>query len=269
VERPLIAIPMRPVEITGSAEALENDPRITEYQGGTSATIEFVLANGGNPYLIPLGTGEENQFALLDMADGVLLTSGGDIHPSLSGVENSPEDPRAESVMKVRIQRDIDEMRITHESKRRGAPILGICRGAQMLNVSFGDTLKYIDRVNADSDDDTHFDPSDSANNTTKVEVFSGTEMGDTIIRRVGSRIIDMASAHHMAIHRLGNGLIVAGGSLGLEPIIKLITSKDGKYIGTQVHPEWQNNESYSRAIGELFIENASRYRKDKQLLKL
>jgi gamma-glutamyl-gamma-aminobutyrate hydrolase PuuD len=138
----------------------------------------------------------------------------------------------------------------------------------QLINVTMNDgTLYYIDHINDDPDDVSHLDVSAPANHTNEVELFSGTELSDEIIRASSSHIIEMASAHHMAIARPGEGLIVAGRSIGKTRIVKFLTSKDGNVLGVQGHPEFQLEAPYSRAIGGLLMRHAAEYHQNKTFM--
>ena len=84
---------------------------------------------GGIPVVIPATAEYQEQRLLLDMCDGLVLTGGNDIDPALYGetVLNDTVEPAPE--------RDAGEYRLCDIALEKGMPILGICRGIQLLNV--------------------------------------------------------------------------------------------------------------------------------------
>ena len=109
---------------------------VSKYFGDLSVTgapdryVDRVAAAGGRPVVLPGATAVE----LLDVVDCLVLTGGGDVDPALYG--GSPEvgidlDPA----------RDAAEITLAHAAARAGVPLLGVCRGMQLLVVAFGGTL--------------------------------------------------------------------------------------------------------------------------------
>src|SRR5438552_733017 len=97
--------------------------------------IEAVATAGGAPFLIPLVDDEEVMRALYDRLDGLLLSGGGDVDPSHYGEEPTAELGSTDPL------RDTVELWLARWAAADGKPILGICRGVQMLNVALGGTL--------------------------------------------------------------------------------------------------------------------------------
>ena len=98
------------------------------------AYSESVREAGGIPIIIPLGV-EADVEQILMVADGLLLSGGHDVHPFLFGTEPSPK------LGKIHPERDTVELALTNAALIKGVPILGICRGIQLLNVALGGTL--------------------------------------------------------------------------------------------------------------------------------
>ncbi|RNM16380.1 gamma-glutamyl-gamma-aminobutyrate hydrolase family protein [Nocardioides pocheonensis] len=98
---------------------------------GTPPTyVEALAACGARPVLLPGGRASE----LLDLVDGLVLTGGGDLDPALHGGESG-------AAADVDRARDDAEIALVHEARRAGVPLLGVCRGLQVLAVAFGGSL--------------------------------------------------------------------------------------------------------------------------------
>lgn len=95
--------------------------------------VEAVQRAGAMPLLLPPVAEEPVRW--LDAVDGVVLSGGGDIDPALWGA-----DPH-EQVYRVDRERDRAEIDLARAAADRGVPLLGICRGLQVMNVAFGGTL--------------------------------------------------------------------------------------------------------------------------------
>lgn len=100
-----------------------------------SSYICAVEAAGGAPVLLPNSADADNVRAAVAAAGGLLLTGGWDIHPSRYGQAAHP------TVNVTDPTRDATELAAIGEAMRLRKPILGICRGIQMLNVALGGTL--------------------------------------------------------------------------------------------------------------------------------
>ena len=114
--------------------------------GITRSTYEQALARAGGRLIAiepddagDSGVEPERIRALLADKDGLLLTGGGDVDPELYG--GDPAD-----ALDVNRHRDDFEIALIGEARRRGLPILGICRGCQILNVAHGGTLRNLRR---------------------------------------------------------------------------------------------------------------------------
>ncbi len=97
-----------------------------------AAYSEAVLAAGGIPVLLTFPLPEEDILQLTDTLDGILFTGGGDIHPFFFGEETH------RSCGPVFPERDRAELALAKAADAAGLPVLGICRGAQILNVALG-----------------------------------------------------------------------------------------------------------------------------------
>jgi putative glutamine amidotransferase len=123
---------IRPViGIVGNAHAVPKFWGELAVNGAPTAYVGKVLEAGGRPVVLPGSVSGD----LLDVVDGVILTGGGDIDPRRYG--GSPEDGND-----VDEQRDAEEIALVHRVLAAGIPLLGVCRGLQILAVAFGGTLR-------------------------------------------------------------------------------------------------------------------------------
>ncbi len=178
-----------------------------------------IKEEGGLPILCSYGNTEEID-DLLDLVDGIVFSGGGDIDASFFGEET---DERASCIYDFR---DEYEIQLCKKAIERDMPILGICRGVQILNVSLGGTLKqHIDG---------HY-----------VKDADGTDLLHNIIIEENSRFekmfaeknIGVNSIHHQCIDKLGEGLTVqCYSTCGL---IEGVVMESKKFVvGVQFHPE-------------------------------
>jgi gamma-glutamyl-gamma-aminobutyrate hydrolase PuuD len=151
-----------------------------------AAYTSSVADAGGMPIAIPPLDGTTE---LLDLLDGLVFTGGSDLNPALYGQEPHPESSGFHD------QRDRAELALIREALRRDMPILGICRGMQLLNVALGGDLHQH------LGSDTHKGPP-GRYTFHEVMVEPGTRLAEVL--GAGTRT---HSCHHQAPQRLGTGL--------------------------------------------------------------
>ncbi len=192
----------------GSLADLEFDVYVSDYGRG-------VLEAGGLPLHLPLDAGPLD---LLDHVDGLVLTGGADIDPSLWGAPCETDEFPPES------SRDRFELALAREAAARSLPVLGICRGMQLLNVSDGGSLHQHVPSHARFDGQ----PSTVAHELTVAE--------DTLLARLcGDRVL-VNSLHHQTVDRLGTGWSVS--ATASDGTIEAIEKPGATLLGVQWHPE-------------------------------
>ena len=92
--------------------------------------VESIVQAGGVPLLLPY------EFDAWDVLDGALICGGHDLMPALGGYEAEPG-----ALAEFRAARDAAELVLLRECVARGLPVLGVCRGCQLINCAFGGTL--------------------------------------------------------------------------------------------------------------------------------
>jgi putative glutamine amidotransferase len=180
---------------------------------------------GGLPIVLP--PLESDRIApLLDRLSGVLLSGGPDLDPAAYGRAAHPELGPTEP------QLDAFEVQLAREADARGLPILGICRGAQALNIARGGTLhQHLPEITDGSIAHRQSQPGHEVTHKVRVAPRSG------LAAVVGSRRIAVNSFHHQAVDTLGSGLrAVAWADDG---VIEGIEGREGSFLlGVQWHAE-------------------------------
>lgn len=178
---------------------------------------------------------------LLDRLDGLLLAGGVDMDPAAYGQEPHPATTGWVS------ERDAFELALTRRASERDLPLLGICRGMQVLNVARGGSL--IQHVPDLAGHDDHrrttgtFDGNDH-----EVRLVPGSLAGQA----AGEEVHPTKSHHHQAIDRLGDGLTVTGWAT-MDELPEAVEDPDRRFVlGVQWHPE---ADETSRVIGALVEE--------------
>ena len=174
---------------------------------------------GGMPVLIPRDSNAE----VVSKLDGVVLSGGADVDPAIHSPEEDP------SLSKFEPGRDSHEFEILNKAIEKDVPVLGICRGIQVINVHAGGTLfqDIPDHANINKPyDDRHH----------KVRFKAGSILSDIY----GSEI-EVNSLHHQAINKIAEGIEVVGWSSGgeaTEEVIEAIEVDNSQILAVQWHPE-------------------------------
>jgi putative glutamine amidotransferase len=188
-----------------------------------------VLENlGALPVMIPLQMSEETLFGTFQRLDGLFLPGGEDIDPSAYGEERHPQLGAPDK------ERDRTELLLAHWALAEGMPLLGVCRGIQVINVVCGGTL-YQDLHSQRPELEKHdyFPPTFER---FRVSHQVTIEPDSRLARALGSQH-EVNSMHHQGIAKLGAGLrVVARAEDGLAEAVELPTLPFA--VGVQWHPE-------------------------------
>lgn len=198
-----------------------------ERTGVNAAYLRSVLAAGGVPVILSPLLGAAYAARALDGVEALLFTGGEDIHPAWYGAEPSPH------LHPPSRERDLFELALFAAARQREQPILGICRGVQLINVALGGTL-YQD-LPTERPGPVHHDP-DAARQARSHAVRLAA--GSRAATALGGTELVVNSIHHQAIDRLGSGLVASGWSE--DGLVEAVESPAGTpwLLGVQWHPE-------------------------------
>jgi putative glutamine amidotransferase len=187
--------------------------------------LRAVERAGGLPVVLP-PLELDRISALLDRLSGVLLSGGPDLDPAGYGRDAHPELGPTEPRL------DAFEVRLAKEADARGLPVLGICRGAQAINIARGGTLhQHLPEVTDGSV--VHRRPPTGDDAAHEVRVAAGSRLAAV----VGSGPLSVNSFHHQAVDRLGDGLDAVAWSA--DGVIEGIEGRGDSFVlGVQWHAE-------------------------------
>lgn len=202
---------------------------------------EAVTSVGGLPFLLPTRPSDE-LLGYLDRIDGLVLTGGGDVDPESYGADPSPV------VGGVEPFRDEAEIELVRAALTRRLPVLGICRGCQVMNVALGGTLiQHLPEVS----ELPHFVPESRESGQHGVRLDPGSRLAAA----VGADELLVNSVHHQAVRNLAPGVRAA--AWAPDGIVEAIEVDDAPWIGVQWHPENLQRASRQRALFAWLISEA------------
>ena len=211
------------------------------------AYVDAIAAAGGLPVVVAPLAGELAG-ALLDSFGGVLLTGGEDIDPALFDAAPHP------ALGRVTRSRDDWELALAREARRRRMPVLGVCRGIQVLNVALGGTLiQDIPSVAAGAL--PHEQPGDRARRTHGVACSPGSRLAGILGSSPG-----VNSMHHQSVATVAPGLTVT--AQAPDGIIEGVewTADAWWAVGVQWHPE--ELDGADATLFAALVEAAAGYRR-------
>ena len=209
--------------------------------------ITSIQRAGGMALMIPPDLRlADNPDELLDHLDALILSGGSDVDPDSYGADPHPETGRTFP------ERDRVEVALVQRAVERDMPVLGICRGMQVLNVAFGGTLLQHLPDHVGHEEHRRVPGSfEDADHDVRLRT------GSLAAQAVGEELHTTKSHHHQGVDVLGEGLTVTGYSM-LDNLPEAVEAPDCRFVlGVQWHPE---ADEESRVIGAL-VEQARDYR--------
>ncbi len=217
------------------------DPQRAIFKGKTLQYVEqsmarWVQSEGALAYLIP-SPEEGSQASLASYAsdlDGLVLQGGSDLSPLSYGEKPIRPEWSGDRV------RDVYELELVREFLAARKPVLGVCRGYQLLNVAFGGTLyQDIAFQLPDAGDHRNWEAYDSNHHRVVIEPTS-------LLARLygGQKLVTVNSIHHQAVKSLGKDLVVEAKS-ERDGIVEAFRRKVENWVfGVQWHPEFHADPS-------------------------
>ncbi len=226
-----------------------------------------IVKAGGIPFIMPPLADKDVIINTLDRVDGLLLTGGGDVNPLWVGEEPSP------SLRSINRERDEAELLTVSLAYNRNIPILGICRGIQVLASALGGTV--------DQDIAEAFSASHSVNNSgqTQHALIKHSQDADrnepthtvkiskdtTLYSIYNTEYLAVNSMHHQAVRSGGKRFNIS--AIAPDGVIEAIESNEFKPImGVQWHPEWL--EESGKNLFSWLVKSASEFSDAKKLHK-
>jgi putative glutamine amidotransferase len=224
--RPLIGITTQTLHsIDGIPEGLPSSWMMNQRY------ILAVADAGGAPVLIPLLDADEASLrSIYKRLDGVLIPGGVDMDPITFGEARTPQVGRTDAA------RDSVELTLTRWAHQDKKPLLGLCRGSQVINVAMGGSLyqdietEYPEAIKHDYFPTAGFSRDYIAH---PVEVARGSRLADIL----ECRDVNVNSMHHQGVKQLAPGLIAS--AVAPDGLIEGLESSNGQFmVGVQWHPE-------------------------------
>ena len=205
------------------------------------------------PWLIPL-VDEETLRGIYERLDGVFLPGGADIDPSSYGETPHPLCDKTDR------ERDRVELALAKWAIADGKPVLGVCRGIQLINVAAGGSL--FQDIGAQKRDSIKHDYFPFAGQTFRrdylahdVDIAAGTRLAKVF----GEGAIRVNSMHHQAVRDIGRGLRPT--AVASDGLVEGLESDNGNYVvAVQWHPEsLTDSHASARRLFADFVEEAAR----------
>lgn len=247
MSRPLIGV---------TTSELRRPDRVEQRPEGEPGQHEMALGLGylkavedarGIPVVLPPLRGDAIE-PLLDGLYGILLSGGPDLDPAGYGArDHSMLGPTEPSL-------DAFEVALARRADRRGMPILGICRGAQALNVARGGTLhQHLPEITDGSIVHRQSEPG-------TVATHQITTTANSLLRSIVGAECVVNSFHHQAVDRVGRGLKAV--AFAPDGVIEGIEAPGARFcLGVQWHAETLVADPGQRSLFEHLVQAATRYR--------
>lgn len=233
------------IGIAPSLEVYEKGPYVSQNKLGLNCFyIEAISLAGGIPLILPILQNQDQLKSQLDLIDGLLLCGGDDVHPEFYG-----EEPHL-ALGNTFTERDHHELRLIKYAKKAEMPILGICRGMQLLNVAFGGTLYQDIPQQYPTNNHCHLQTLAPALSEHKVILSAGSHLHQIFNRSE----LHVNSLHHQGIKKLADSLQATAHAP--DGMIEAIEAKEEPFlIGIQWHPEQMiKSEPIMQVLFKAFI---------------
>lgn len=205
--------------------------------------LDSIRHFGGIPLILPAEADDAELEFLIDQCDGILLTGGNDIDPEKYG------ETQLNDTITLAPVRDKMEMKVCDLAVERNLPVLGICRGVQLINVYFGGTLYQDIPAQLQTEVKHRMEPPHHRSCHNCI-----LDKDSPLFALVGENVIGVNSHHHQSIKDIAPGFLVMGRCE--DGVIEAIWKPGKPFLwGVQWHPEkiWDIEES-SAKVFEAFL---------------
>ena len=205
--------------------------------------MEGIEGAGGVPVMLPLTASEEELNTLLSVCGGFLFTGGQDVNPALYGAQKSPH------CGEICTARDEMETALLKKALAADKPILGICRGIQIINAALGGTLYQDLETEHPSKIEHHMSPPYDRG-VHSVTILKDSPLGDIL----KTDTLRVNSYHHQAVSTPAPALTEAARSE--DGLIEAVYMKDKRFVlAVQWHPEFSfQTDDNSKKIFSAFV---------------
>ncbi|MFM1525344.1 gamma-glutamyl-gamma-aminobutyrate hydrolase family protein [Helcococcus bovis] len=209
---------------------------------------ESVIKNGGIPYIIPMNSDDEVIRQHVENIDALILSGGHDVTPTLYGQEPH------QKIGQTLLERDKFDYKLIKYAKERNIPILGICRGYQILNVYHGGTLYQDLSLNKDV-----YIKHNQVGNPTLLTHTVNIEKGTKLHKFFEKDSMMVNSFHHQIVDKVADEFKVSAKSK--DGVVEAFESKNYSFmIGVQWHPEMLHRvEESMNLLFKNLIENTKK----------
>jgi putative glutamine amidotransferase len=212
-----------------------------------------IMDVGGVPWMVPLVHDDLGMLReIYERLDGLLIPGGVDMDPETYGEEATP------LVGRIDVARDQTELQLTRWAIADGLPVLGLCRGAQVINVAMGGSLYQDIAAEVPGAQEHDLYPTKGYARTHiahPVDLAPGTRLRDVF----GGPSAPVNSMHHQSVKRLGEGLVIS--AVAPDGVVEAVegTRPDAFLVGVQWHPEvFERHEPSVRHLFHEFILEAA-----------
>lgn len=232
---------MKPlIGITTASHCAENGD---EYHQAYAPNVRAIERAGGLPVLIPIGLTADNLQAIYARLDAVLLPGGGDVDPCHFGAEPHPQTKQIDK------PRDETELTIARWAIADDRPLLGICRGHQVLNVAMGGTL--IQDIPSQVNNALQHDTANS-DVTHEIQIVSSSHLAHIL----GDTVRTVNSYHHQSVERTAPQFQVTAQSP--DGIVEAMELPGKRFaLSVQWHPEDMTDDAAMHRLFSEFVEAA------------
>ncbi|CAH1853365.1 gamma-glutamyl-gamma-aminobutyrate hydrolase family protein [Convivina intestini] len=202
--------------------------------------VEAVIKNGGVPFIMPVSDNDDVIEAQLAHVQGLILSGGHDVDPTLYNEKPQP------ALGDIWPKRDHFDELLLKLAEKRGIPVLGICRGAQLINVAHGGSC-FQDQSYRDQETQEHVQDIVASQPTHGMRVDKDSKLAAIL----GKTTFDVNSFHHQILKEIGTGLKPC--AYANDDICEGFENASGTVIGVQWHPEMMCSNPDTAFMNNLF----------------